>query len=468
MALSANYVLTYTGANFLINTRAITVSAQAKTKIYGSADPALTYQISSGTLASGDDFTGSLARTTDENVGSYPIAQGTLALTANYALTFEGAAFTITPRPISVNAQAKTKIYGSADPVLTYQISAGALVSGDGFTGSLARATGENVGSYAISQGTLALNGNYSLSFAGASLSITPASLSVKANDIVIFVGQIPVYTSTITGFVNGDMQSSVVSGGPDYSVSGDFLTAGTYTITPSNLKLFLSSNYVVGSYLTGMLTVNPACPLDGKAVRPVLRCIEALTNHPSGFKFVAHFEYQNENSTAIFIPLGPDNKLVSADAFSGTPPELFLAGGGKFDVYFTGTKLTWTITSCDRGKKTSIGSVASSTSTRCQKGNSSSRDASPATASLEMPKEVSVFPNPVIDYVTLSFDDSMEQPSSSDILIVDRVGRPVPVKAIWYQETHQLEVDFSDMNKGLYIIKVNTQDGTKTVKVLK
>ncbi len=53
-------------------------------------------------------------------------------------------------------ADAKTKVYGDADPALTYQVSglkngdtAGAVLNG----GSLSRVAGENVGVYGINQG---------------------------------------------------------------------------------------------------------------------------------------------------------------------------------------------------------------------------------------------------------------------------------------------------------------------------
>ncbi len=65
---------------------------------------------------------------------------------------------------LNVIADAKTKVYGDADPSLTYQVSG--LKNGDSagsiLTGGLNRAAGENVGVYGINQGDLALNsGNY-------------------------------------------------------------------------------------------------------------------------------------------------------------------------------------------------------------------------------------------------------------------------------------------------------------------
>jgi hypothetical protein len=63
--------------------------------LVGAADPALTYAITSGSLAFADAFTGAITRAAGETAGVYPITQGTLALTSNYDLTFVGANFTI-------------------------------------------------------------------------------------------------------------------------------------------------------------------------------------------------------------------------------------------------------------------------------------------------------------------------------------------------------------------------------------
>ncbi|MBT9310494.1 MBG domain-containing protein, partial [Pseudomonas aeruginosa] len=68
---------------------------------------------------------------------------------------------TITKALLNVIADAKTKVYGdadpNADPSLTYQVSG--LKNGDTagsiLTGGLNRAAGENVGVYGINQGDL-------------------------------------------------------------------------------------------------------------------------------------------------------------------------------------------------------------------------------------------------------------------------------------------------------------------------
>ena len=114
---NSNYTITYTGADLTITPKAVTVVADAKSKVYGAADPALTY-VATG-LEGTDVLSGSLDRATGENTGTYAISQGTVA-NSNYTITYTGADLTITPKAVTVVADAKNKVYGAADPALTY------------------------------------------------------------------------------------------------------------------------------------------------------------------------------------------------------------------------------------------------------------------------------------------------------------------------------------------------------------
>jgi hypothetical protein len=83
-----------------ISQRQISVTADAKTKIFGNPDPAFTWHLTSGSLVAGDSITGSLTRTSNppasELVGTHPILQGTVTAGSNYLLTYVGANLTIT------------------------------------------------------------------------------------------------------------------------------------------------------------------------------------------------------------------------------------------------------------------------------------------------------------------------------------------------------------------------------------
>src|SRR5438132_3470615 len=147
-----------------------------------SSDPSLTYQITAGSLVSGDGFSGGLVRAAGESVGLYDITQGSLSAGGNYDLSFHGAKLEMTRGPIEVPADAQTKVYGHADPSLTYQITAGSLVSGDGFRSEERRVGEESVGRCEMNQGSLSAGGNYDLSFHGAKLEITKRPIEVTAD----------------------------------------------------------------------------------------------------------------------------------------------------------------------------------------------------------------------------------------------------------------------------------------------
>ena len=255
-----NYNLTFVGANLTINKRPITITADAKSKVYGDADPALTYQITSGSLKSGDSITGSLTRSTGENVGTYAINQGTLAISDgnssnNYDLTFIGALLTINKRPITITVDVRSKIYGDADPTLTYQITAGSLKNGDSIIGSLTRAPGENVGTYAISQGTLAISDgnsgtNYDLTFIGAVLTINKRPASVTPNAASKTYGTAdPAFTGTLTSFLVSDGVTATYDRTAGESV-------GTYTISATLSPAGVLGNYDI-TYNTANFTIN-------------------------------------------------------------------------------------------------------------------------------------------------------------------------------------------------------------------
>jgi hypothetical protein len=76
--------------------------------------------------------------------------------------------------PVTITADAQTKAQGQLDPALTYQITSGNLIGPDAFSGSLTRDPGEALGNYAITQGSVVLSSNYTLTYVGNTLTITP------------------------------------------------------------------------------------------------------------------------------------------------------------------------------------------------------------------------------------------------------------------------------------------------------
>ena len=139
---SGNITLTSTGATTInlptvastVAAKPITVTAVAKSKVYGDTDPELSYTLTTGALIGSDDFTGSITRIAGENAGNYNITQGNLALSTNYAVTYVGANFTIKKGTITgVTLADGTFSYdGNPQSLTVANLPAGATVSYSG------------------------------------------------------------------------------------------------------------------------------------------------------------------------------------------------------------------------------------------------------------------------------------------------------------------------------------------------
>ena len=255
---SGNYAITFNTGLLTITKAALSVTADAKTKIYGATDPAFT--VSYAGFVNGETSAvlgGTLAftRAPGESVGSYLITPSGLT-SGNYTITFNTGPLTITKAALSVTADAKTKIYGAADPTFTATYSG--FVNGETSTvlgGTLAftRAPGTNVGSYLITPSGQT-SGNYAITFNTGLLTITKAALSVTADTKTKTYGAVdPTFTATYSGFVNGE--TPAVLGGTLAFTRAPGENVGSYLITPSGLT---SGNYTI-TFNTGSLSITKA-----------------------------------------------------------------------------------------------------------------------------------------------------------------------------------------------------------------
>jgi len=212
--------LSLTGAdagNYTVNATAMTaaditpaglgVAVNSATRLYGDANPV--FSVTYTGFQQGDSaaaLNGTLAFSTSaspsSSVGNYAITASGQS-SANYAISYVGGTLGIAPVTLAVAADAQSKVYGASDPTLTFGVTGlvnnpalGVTDMADSvLSGVLKRAGGETVsgGPYAITQGTLAANGNYTLSsFTGNNLVITGAAaepiLGFNAGQ-VIFAG---------------------------------------------------------------------------------------------------------------------------------------------------------------------------------------------------------------------------------------------------------------------------------------
>jgi predicted outer membrane repeat protein len=362
-----NYTLTLAATDtFVITVKPITVAADAsQTKVYGETDPTLTYTVSPA-LVGNDTFTGVLKREIGEDVGTYAIAQGTLTAGDNYDITYAGADFEITSKTISVTADAKTKVYGEDDEDLTYTFSP-ALVNGESFTGSLERATGEDVGTYTIAQGTLSAGSNYTIDYTSKEYAITakPITVTVDASQTKVYGTTDPALTYSVVpalisgDFFTGSLERAAGENAGSYTIEQGSLTAGSnYEIT------FESDDFEITAREITIIPETSQNKVYGEA-DPVIAYTtsEALL---TGNNFSGSLSRANGNNVGTYAyTLGDlsagDNyalTLVAADVFEITAkPITVAADASQTKVYGeTDPTLTYTVSPALVGNDTFTG----------------------------------------------------------------------------------------------------------------
>ncbi|TFZ54812.1 filamentous hemagglutinin N-terminal domain-containing protein [Methylorubrum sp. Q1] len=261
---AGNYAITYTtrGDGLTIVPRAVTVTAQGQTRVYGDANPTLTYTVGGRGLADGEALSGSLATiaTAGSGVGDYAITQGSLAASANYALTYQGADLAVTPRAVTLSG---TRVYDGGTGFVGGLLTAGNLVNGDAITvagtGILAA---KDAGSRALSDlsGLALSNPNYTLSGAAGTVAIMPATLTYTADAARRTYGSAnPALTGRVAGFLGADTPANSTTGTLAFTTqAGAGSNVGSYAVTGSGLS---AGNYLLvqAAGNATALTVAPA-----------------------------------------------------------------------------------------------------------------------------------------------------------------------------------------------------------------
>jgi hypothetical protein len=82
--------------------------------------------------------------------------------------------------------------------------------------------------------------------------------------------------------------------------------------------------------------------------------------------------------------------------------------------------------------------------------------------------QSLTTYPNPVADRVSVLLPELEEAPANGSVGIYDRSARSFPVMAAWDSGERRLDIDFSQMHQGLYLIRVITPEGVKVARVFK
>ena len=250
--LDTNYNITFEGEKnaYTIGKRAITVTIEGATSVYGDEIAELASAVTDGEIVNGDTkvYSLSTSATNSSNVGEYNI-NGTVN-NLNYDITFEGGtyAYTITAREIIIVwCENKFTYNGGVQAVTAYykdinnaEVALAVTVKADG-----AEAEFRNAGDYTATAAFAKGETNYALpATVTAAYNIAKLAVSVVANDAEMYYGDTPAglgwsYAEGSAQFVASDNIELVVSTTADnLSSVGEYETAITeaefenYTVT--------------------------------------------------------------------------------------------------------------------------------------------------------------------------------------------------------------------------------------------
>ncbi|MEI6566651.1 MAG: MBG domain-containing protein, partial [Verrucomicrobiota bacterium] len=250
--INPNYNVTLTSSALIINARAATVTANAKSKTYGQANPVLDAVVAGAVNGDTLSYTLATTATTASGAGTYPISV-TPGSNPNYNVTPAGALLTVNAKAATVAANAKSRVYGDANPSLDAVVSG--TINGDVLSYTLATTAtiASGVGSYPITV-TLGSNPNYTVTPTAASLTITAAELVVTAEAKAKTQGDAdPSLTYTVAGLKLTDTGAGVLNGSL-VRAAGEVV--GVYAITQGTLVA--GTNYSI-RFVEGTLTINAA-----------------------------------------------------------------------------------------------------------------------------------------------------------------------------------------------------------------
>ena len=191
-------------------------------------------------LKAGTDYTVEYSTSDFTNVGTIKV---TITGKGNYSGTVTRT-YKITPKSVTVTAEDKTKVFGETDPKLTAKVDG--TLGNDTVEYTLSRKDGEAAGKYEITVKGDKLQGNYSVTYAAGTLTITSQSIDpgtdpekpnpdytgakVNSPSNSVYDGKEHKWSPTVT-----DKADKKLKAGTDYTVeysTSDFTNVGTIKVT--------------------------------------------------------------------------------------------------------------------------------------------------------------------------------------------------------------------------------------------
>lgn len=285
---------------YTINKAPLTIEVNDAEKVYGDENPQFTYSLSGfvnnedeSVLSSAVSF--STKANKNSGAGTYSVAASATA--KNYEIGCTEGTLTVKKAPLSVKVNAKSRVYGDANPQFDFTYVG--LKNGDGvpvFTSELTTSTKatkySDVGDYEVTvSGGVATNYSFTEYIPGT-LTITQAPLGISAQSTVREYGEAnPEFQFAYSGFKNEDTEECLTALPTVVTSATPTSSVGEYEITPNGAE---AKNYAI-SYTSGTLTVNKA-PLTVQA-----EAAERVYGDENPKFTFAYSGFKNEETEEVF-----------------------------------------------------------------------------------------------------------------------------------------------------------------------
>ena len=299
--IQSNYNINLVAGALTVERRSLTITATSHAVTYGDTIASFGYDTPVGfqnseTFAS---VSGTAPTCSSTYTNRSHVAQSGLAVTCsgadagnNYSITLVPGAVTISAYAVSVVAQDRSVVYGTAAP--SYSSVNGSLLAGDSWVSSPSC----SAAAYTVTShvGTLAITCSYQVS-SDYAVTVTPATLTITKRDILVtpvakslkYGDAVPTYNTTVAatgnnsqsgGWVNGDSWTTAPTcsstyttttnvadavGGLTISCTAGSGIAGDYNITYGTATLTLAKRVIT-------MIANPKVAVYYGDARPILK----------------------------------------------------------------------------------------------------------------------------------------------------------------------------------------------------
>ncbi len=222
-AADTNYSITYAPGLVSVGSAPLTITASGNSMTYGGTVPTITPNYSgfvNGDTASSLTVspTCTTAATSSSSVAGSPYTSSCSgAVDPNYTISYTAGSVSVGKAPLTITASNPTTTYGT---VATVTPAYGGLVNGDTASSLTTQptctttqaASSPVASSFYASSCSGAVDGNYTITYAGGSVTVTPAPLTITAASMSVPYGSTPNVMPLYSGLKGGDTPSSLTS----------------------------------------------------------------------------------------------------------------------------------------------------------------------------------------------------------------------------------------------------------------